>query len=209
MAVSWHIEIGMDACSKVDLKEAPRDRILHAASQLFYRRGINTVSVDEIAAAAGSNKMTLYRHFVSKDRLIVEWLQSTAVAAREKWRDVEARNEDDALAQLHGLVDMMVSQISGWMRGCPFGNSMAELSDPGHPAHEVIRTYYRYQRDWLERACHEAGLRNPEETADALFFIIRGTSTGLALDDAAEFARRERRALYVVIDAAKGSAASA
>jgi len=197
----------MESGSKLDLKEAPRDRILGAASRLFYGRGINTVSVDEIAAAARSNKMTLYRHFGSKDRLVVEWLQSTAHAAQEKWNEVESRNETDAIARLHGLVDMMVSQISAWMRGCPFGNSMAELSDPDHPAHEVIRTYYRYQRDWLERACREAGLSEAEEIADALFFIIRGTSTGLALDDAAEFARRERRALSMVIDSARKRAA--
>jgi AcrR family transcriptional regulator len=194
----------MKAAMKIDLEQAPRDRILSAAGVLFYRRGIHTVSVDEVVAAACSNKMTLYRHFGSKDRLIVEWLQSTAAAAQEKWREVAAMYPENALARLHGLVDMMVSQISAWMRGCPFGNSMAELADEAHPAHEVIRGYFRYQREWLEKACREAELHNPEHIADALFFIIRGTSTGLALDDAAEFARRERRALSAVINAANG-----
>lgn len=193
----------METRVQINPKDAPRERILSAASQLFYRYGIHMVGVDEIAAAAGSNKMTLYRGFGSKDRLIVEWLRSAAAAAQEKWRAVEAAHPDDALARLHGLVDMMVSQISAWMRGCPFGNSMAELADPAHPAHEVIRAYFRYQREWLERACREAGLRNSEHIADALFFIIRGTSTGLALDDAAEFATRERRALSAVIEDAK------
>lgn len=192
----------MSTSEKTNPKEAPRDRIINAASALFYERGIHTVSVDEIAATADSNKMTLYRHFGSKDRLVVEWLQATAKSAQDKWRDVEAGNPSDALARLHGLVDMMVSQITAWMRGCPFGNSMAELSDPAHPAHDVIRAYYRYQRDWLERACRDAGLHNPQETADALFFIVRGTSTGLALDDQAEFAKRERGALSSVINSA-------
>jgi AcrR family transcriptional regulator len=197
-------EIGMETRVKINPKDSPRERILSAASQLFYRHGIHMVGVDEIAAAAGSNKMTLYRGFGSKERLIVEWLRATSAAAQEKWREVEDAHPHDALARLHGLVDMMVSQISVWMRGCPFGNSMAELSDLDHPAHDVIREYYHYQRDWLERACREAQLREPDHIADAMFFIIRGTSTGLALDDAAEFAKRERRALSAVIDAARG-----
>jgi AcrR family transcriptional regulator len=188
---------------KISPKDAPRDRILKAAGMLFYERGIHTVSVDEIAAAAGSNKMTLYRHFGSKDGLVVEWLLATSESAQAKWRDVETSNQMDALARLHGLVDMMVSQITAWMRGCPFGNSMAELSDPTHPAHEVIRAYFTYQREWLERACRDAGLRTPQETADALFYIVRGTSAGLALDDQAQFAERERRALSSVIDSAR------
>ena len=56
----------------------PRARILTAAKQLFYARGIRAVSVDEIAAAARTNKMTLYRHFRSKDLLIAEYLRARA-----------------------------------------------------------------------------------------------------------------------------------
>jgi AcrR family transcriptional regulator len=185
----------------IDLKESPRERILAAARELFYRRGIHSVSVDEVASAAGSNKMTLYRHFGSKDRLIVEWLTATAEGARALWQEVETTHPDDAMARLRALVDMMVDQISEWMRGCPFGNSLAELSAPDHPAYDVIRRYFAYQREWLERTCREAGLARPDETADALFYIIRGTSTGLILDNADEFAKRERRALTAVIDA--------
>lgn len=191
----------MEASAAIDLKQPPRDRILGAANDLFYRQGINSVSVDEIASAAQSNKMTLYRHFGSKDRLIVEWLLQVSAAAQGKWREVEAMYPTDALARLHGLVDMMVSQIGGYMRGCPFANSLAEIADPTHPAHDVIRAYLAYQRNWLERACRDAGLNEPEKVSDALFYIIRGTSDGLVLDDPAEFAARERRAMSFVIEA--------
>src|ERR1700693_1791702 len=81
----------------------PRERILEAAKELFYTRGIRCVSVDEIAAAAQTNKMTLYRHFESKDRLVAEYLKSLndwAIA-----RDEEARraHPGDGLAQLRAL----------------------------------------------------------------------------------------------------------
>ena len=56
----------------------PRERILAAASDLFYRLGVRAVGVEAIAAAAGTNKMTLYRHFPSKDALVAEYLRCLA-----------------------------------------------------------------------------------------------------------------------------------
>lgn len=185
---------------------APRDRILDAAARLFYERGINSVSVDDVAHAAQSNKMTLYRHFRSKEGLVVAWLHATAQKARAKWEEVEDRNADP-VARLHGLGRLMVDEISEWMRGCPFGNSLAELSDPAHPAHAIIRDYFSFQRAWLERACTQAGFAEPAGAADALFYIVRGTSSGLVIDDPHAFARREARALDMVIASAGRAAA--
>src|SRR5258705_3166740 len=64
----------------------PRERILLAARDLFHRHGIRGVGVETIAEAAGTNKMTLYRHFDSKDDLIVAYLQSVALEVDEMWR---------------------------------------------------------------------------------------------------------------------------
>jgi AcrR family transcriptional regulator len=73
----------------------PRERILVAATELFYRQGIRAVGVDAIAEAAGTNKMTLYRHFSSKDELVAECLRRFAGQVGEKWhlleRDAAAR----------------------------------------------------------------------------------------------------------------------
>src|SRR5258708_9619494 len=65
----------------------PRERILLAAKDLFHRHGIRGVGVETIAEAAGTNKMTLYRHFDSKDDLIVAYLQSVALEVDEMWRE--------------------------------------------------------------------------------------------------------------------------
>jgi AcrR family transcriptional regulator len=59
----------------------PRERLITAAGELFYRQGIRAVGVDSIAEAAGTNKMTLYRHFTSKDELVAEYLRESAKAA--------------------------------------------------------------------------------------------------------------------------------
>ena len=68
-----------------DERIPPRSRILAVAGELFYRHGIRAVGVEAIAEAAGTNKMTLYRHFASKDELVAEYLRESAKAADECW----------------------------------------------------------------------------------------------------------------------------
>src|SRR5260370_12150159 len=78
----------------------PRERILLAARDLFHRHGIRGVGVETIAEAAGTNKMTLYRHFDSKDDLIVAYLRGVAVEVDEMWGDFERDHPGDMQAQL-------------------------------------------------------------------------------------------------------------
>src|ERR1700728_4416311 len=83
-----------------DSRIPPRARILAAAGELFYRHGIRAVGVEAIAEAAGTNKMTLYRHFTSKDELVAEYLRQSAKRADACWDALEAAHPGDALAQL-------------------------------------------------------------------------------------------------------------
>jgi len=83
-----------------DSRIPPRARILAAAGELFYRHGIRAVGVDAIAEAAGTNKMTLYRHFASKDELVAEYLRQSAHAADECWERFALAHPGDPLAQL-------------------------------------------------------------------------------------------------------------
>src|SRR5882762_2725904 len=84
----------------------PRDRILETARDMFHKHGIKGVGVDAITEAAGTNKMTLYRHFESKDELIVECLRATASKAGAMWETFEAEFPGDKLAQLHAWIRM-------------------------------------------------------------------------------------------------------
>src|ERR1700749_2364966 len=78
----------------------PRERILLGARDLFPRHGIRGVGVETIAETAGTNKMTLYRHFDSKDDLIVAYLRGAAAEADEMWREIENGHPGDMIAQL-------------------------------------------------------------------------------------------------------------
>src|SRR5258708_24513570 len=77
----------------------PRARILAAAGELFYREGIRAVGVEAIAEAAGTNKMTLYRHFASKDDLVAEYLRERARRADAAWDRLPAPSPGAALAR--------------------------------------------------------------------------------------------------------------
>src|SRR3954464_11237683 len=79
---------------------SPRERIIVAASDLFQKQGIRGVGVDAIAEAAGTNKMTLYRHFESKDELIAEWMRGLIAQKDAAWDEIIAQHPNDPTAQL-------------------------------------------------------------------------------------------------------------
>ena len=158
----------------------PRERILQAARELFYRDGIGAVSVDAIAAAAGTNKMTLYRHFTSKDELAAAYLGQLADDADSLWETARAERPGDADAQLRYLlrrVSQFADECSG--RGCALANAAVELSAPRHPARRVIETHKRRQRERLVALVREAGYAKPERVADELFLLVEGARVSL------------------------------
>ena len=98
------------AVEKTD-KIPPRERILTAAAGLFYRNGIRAVGVDAIAEAAGTNKMTLYRHFSSKDELVAEYLRRLAEQAKSSWDKLEADHPGDAPTQLRAWLSVILTSL--------------------------------------------------------------------------------------------------
>lgn len=155
-----------------ETSEPPRERILKAARDLFYRHGIHAVGVDAIAEAADTNKMTLYRHFRSKDELVAECLRDRGREFEAAWRAVEAAHGDDPKAQLLAWLERLAE--FKLERGCAFVNAAVELPDPDHPARRVIEETKNRHRRVLVALCQKAGLRDPELLADELFLLGEG-----------------------------------
>src|SRR5262245_60438233 len=110
--------------SSADLQTPPRERLLAAASELFYRQGIRAVGVEAIAEAAGTNKMTLYRHFSSKDELVAEYLRCLAAEAGRFWDGLVAAHPGNPRAQLNGwLAAMQEHVLDTDQRGCAMANA--------------------------------------------------------------------------------------
>ena len=158
-----------------DEQAPPRARILAAAADLFYRHGIRAVGVDAIAEAAGTNKMTLYRHFSSKDALIAEYLRQKFDKANECWQRYERRHPGDPLAQLRlWLKDMADGIADRAARGCPVANAAIELAEKDHPVRPVIEEVKTAYHKRLVGLCGSAGLSEPEMLADELHLLLEG-----------------------------------
>jgi AcrR family transcriptional regulator len=152
-----------------------RARILAAAAELFYKHGIRAVGVEAIAEAAGTNKMTLYRHFTSKDELIAEYLRESAIAADKCWERFEQAHPGDPLAQLMAWIEEMAGHLAQPNeRGCALANAAIELPDKDHPARRVIEENKKAQRMRLVRLSEQAGLSDAEMLADELHLLIEG-----------------------------------
>jgi AcrR family transcriptional regulator len=159
----------------MDEKIPPRSRILAAAAELFYRHGIRAVGVDAIAEAAGTNKMTLYRHFVSKDELVAEYLRQCAKGTDACWERLENAHPGDPLAQLRAWFDEMTNHAAcADLRGCPLANAAVELPEKGHPARRVIEEHKVAQRARLVGLCRASGLSEPDMLADELDLLLEG-----------------------------------
>jgi AcrR family transcriptional regulator len=152
----------------------PRERIVSTARDLFHRHGIRAVGIDTIAEVAGTNKTTLYRHFTSKDDLIMECLRSRAEEARQSWAEIEASSPEDGLAQLRFWLARVAKRLANDCRGCEFTNAAVELTEEDHPARKFIEDIKTEYRDWLAKLCRKAGIARAELLADTLSILLEG-----------------------------------
>ncbi len=153
--------------------ESPvRQRILASASRMFREQGIRAVSADRILADAGCAKVTFYRHFPTKDDLVVAYLETELGDAR---RVVEAAALLPETARMEALARAIGDEMCApGFRGCPFINAAAEYADPEHPVRAVVTRF----REWLtgEIAARLAalGVDEPEERAAEIMMLRDG-----------------------------------
>jgi AcrR family transcriptional regulator len=153
----------------------PRERILVAADDLFRRVGIRGVGVEAIAEAAGTNKMTLYRHFASKDELIAEWMRGIIKQKDAAWDEIIANHPNDPAGQLVEW-SRRTAQAFAQMeeRGSAMLNALAELPEPDHPARRVIDEHRIAEHDRILKLCQEAQFDDPDLAADQFYFMLEG-----------------------------------
>jgi len=153
----------------------PRARILAAAGELFYRHGIRAVGVEAIAEAAGTNKMTLYRHFASKDELVAEYLRQSANKEDKCWERFERAHPGDALAQVRAWLEEIAGHLAEpGERGCALANAAVELAEKDHPVRRVIEECKLAQRTRFIKLCRDAGLVEPDMLADEVLILLEG-----------------------------------
>ncbi|MBI3546476.1 MAG: TetR/AcrR family transcriptional regulator [Gammaproteobacteria bacterium] len=161
--------------SRKPISLTPRDRILETASRLFYRNGIRAVGVDSIIAEADVAKMTFYKHFKSKDLLVLEFLKRRDAAWRAWFEAALSRLapkvEDRPLAIFDALAERFSSKE---FRGCAFINTMVEMADGDHVAHQAAAEHKQKVQQIVGALLSAAGVKKPEALAQAFLLLMDG-----------------------------------
>jgi AcrR family transcriptional regulator len=157
-------------------KSCVRDRIMQAAAELFYRRGIRAVGVNAITNEAGTNKMSFYRNFSSKDELVAEYLRAEERDGWKWWDQTVAEHAGDPRAQIGSLFDVLIETTDDEdCRGCALANAAVEITESTHPARPVIQAYKAEMRRRFRQLAHELGAREADALGDALMLLWEGS----------------------------------
>jgi AcrR family transcriptional regulator len=156
-------------------KARVRDRIFDSACELFYRRGIHGVGVEEIAAEAGSNKMSFYRSFAGKDALVAEYLRHQEREYWAWWDMAVAAHPNDPRRQVEALFEAQLSiAMSNDCRGCALGNAAVEISADEDELSALVRAYKDEVRARLRNLAQAMGARDAQTLGDALMLLLDG-----------------------------------
>lgn len=169
-----------------------RDRLLATASQLFYAEGIGTVGVDRIVSASKVTLATFYRHFPSKQDLVVGYLRGV--------HDAVAAGLTPLTERLHGadLVRAIGAGVTAEIghpgfRGCAFLNAAAEYEDAGSPVRRVVAEHRRWYHGVIRQGFAEAGHRLPGNAARHFVMLRDGAMTAGYLEGPAAARRTFER----------------
>jgi AcrR family transcriptional regulator len=154
------------------------EKVLAAASRLFYANGVRAVGIDWIVSESGVAKTSLYRHFRTKDELVAAFLRGEDQEFWHQWDMVVTAAPDNPKAELMSLLDWIGKRVSrDGYRGCPQINVAAEFADQAHAAQTLRRQHKAEMFKRLRDIAARIGVKRPEDTAVQLGLLIDGAFT--------------------------------
>ncbi|MGP6206031.1 TetR/AcrR family transcriptional regulator [Microbacterium sp. F2] len=177
-----------------------RERLLAAATDLFYSEGIHSVGVDRIIDAAGVTRATMYKQFAGKEDLVLEYLRGEDRILRGMFAEAYAATSEPA-----ELLELAIGGIAADIeqrhtRGCPFINAAAEYPNEG-PVRELIDEHRVWFRASVTEVAAAAGLTDPAEVAASLVLLRDAALVGGYLDGSDTVATAFIRTAHTVVDA--------
>ena len=152
-----------------------RDQLIDTAARLFYRDGYHATGIDKILAEARVAKMTLYKHFKSKDELILATLRRRDEKFRNWFMRTVERLGKTPQGRLLAVFDALEEWFSGKdYSGCMFINASAEFAPPDDPIHMAAGEHKNLILKFLRELTVAAGAAEPEELADGLMLLMEG-----------------------------------
>jgi len=152
-----------------------RKCILETADRLFYQDGVRAVGIDRIIAEAGVAKMSLYKHFPSKDDLILAVLKYREEGVLGFFRSAMERHGKNGKSPLRAFFAALKDFFeSPGFRGCPFQNAAIELADPAHPGTEFVRGHKQRFSEFLRGLVEDTVGKAAPKVAPAVNILVEG-----------------------------------
>ncbi len=177
-----------------------RERLLTAAYELFSRRGVQAVGIDAIIERSGVARQTMYRHFASKQELVLAFLERREELWTKEWlQDQVRRRASSPRERLLAIFDV----FDEWFRtsefeGCSFINVMLEHPDPTHPLHRAAVSYLAGIRHFLEDLAREGGIADAEGFARQWHILMKGSIVAAGEGDR-DSARRAKQVAALLL----------
>jgi AcrR family transcriptional regulator len=185
-----------------------RERILEAAYELFSHHGVRAVGIDSIIERSGVARMTLYRHFASKDALVLAFLERREERWTNAWLQGEVeRRAADPRERLLAIFDV----FDEWFQrpdfeGCSFINVLLEISDPAHDLYRASADHLARIRAFIGRLATEAGVADPDDFARQWHILMKGSIVSAGEGD--RWAARRAREVGALLLAQKTARAA-
>lgn len=185
-------------------REETRDRILTSSADLFYRRGITTVSMDEAAANAGVTKPTLYAHFSTKELLVAEALNAVEIRHFQWFEERLAEITATGVLPVLAVFDV----LDGWFhspvfRGCAYINASVEIGASNPPAQVAVLRHKGRTRRWLRDLAEQSGVAAQwcETLAGHLMLLMEGAIVTAFVENDDQAAVRAREVAEILLAA--------
>lgn len=160
------------------------ERVLRVATEVFYREGIRSTSMDTVVARSGVSKPTVYVQFGSKRELVAAVLRRRYEQRREALAEFLSEQPGTPVDRLLAVFDWLArTHAKKGFRGCPFTNAAVELPEPDHPARAVISEYKRSLRRTFTELARQAGRADAEELGLALLLLVDGANARMVVDE--------------------------
>jgi AcrR family transcriptional regulator len=188
--------------SNAEATPEARERILEAAYDLFSREGIRAVGIDAIIAQSGVARMTLYRHFGSKDALVLAFLERREQRWTRDWLQQEVNRRavapGDRLLAIFDVFDEWFQRED--FEGCSFINVLLEIADPQSELHRASADYLAKIRSFVAGLAAEAGVADPEALAHKWHILMKGSIVAAGEGDRSAARRAREIAALVLAD---------
>jgi len=178
-----------------------QQRILDSASELFYSQGIKATGVEAIVKHAGTNKMTLYKYFPSKEELVIAFLRQRD-SEFTSWFieriNHKAEHPRDKLLAIFDVIDEWMAIPA--FRGCAFINAVAEFPLEASPVHQLSAEFYANFKAYIARLAAECKVAAPDDLAMQMTLLVEGAIVSEQIQRHSGATRHARQAASILIN---------